>query len=386
MAAGCLEVEIVSNISPSLRNAVRPYASKNDALALGVIAVDFLLYFSAAAFAVLADATWLKALCSLVAGTAIGSLFILGHDAAHGALVSHKRFNRVLARLLFLPSLHNYTLWRIAHNRTHHASSNVKGLNSFSPFTIAQFQKLPYWRRMVERIYRNPTGLGIYYAVERWWKHKLYPWATLNVVHRSSAMWDFVLVTSWFGIFCSVVLWLGAANDGTVALLSLFWGVLAPFVVWNYLMGLTVFLQHTHPEVKWFRTEEESHSDSNLGEAMVVVSTPRWYDIISHNTMHHPAHHVNPMIPWYRLRVAQARLSDVMGNSLIRERLGPKLVFDLTRRCQLYDYDTRGWLNFAGRPTAQPTMQASENRRGLTTGGKRPVRHAHFDVASAVNR
>ena len=56
---------------------------------------------------------------------------VLGHDATHGSLVAAPLHNRVLARLLFLPALHNYTLWRIEHNRLHHRSPSVRGINSW---------------------------------------------------------------------------------------------------------------------------------------------------------------------------------------------------------------------------------------------------------------
>ena len=50
----------------------------------------------------------------------ISALFIIGHDAAHGALFSSKRMNYVIGQAAMLPSLHVYEAWVFGHNRIHH--------------------------------------------------------------------------------------------------------------------------------------------------------------------------------------------------------------------------------------------------------------------------
>ena len=96
-------------------------------------AVDVLLFTGGIAGAVLAEPIWVKLAAVVIAGVAISMLFILGHDAAHMSLFSSRRANAIFGRITFLPCLHNYTLWIIQHNRLHHQSTNVRGLNSFSP-------------------------------------------------------------------------------------------------------------------------------------------------------------------------------------------------------------------------------------------------------------
>ena len=87
---------------------------------------------------------------------------------------------RIVGRIAFLPSLHNFCLWQIAHNRLHHRFTNFKGLNSWSPLSKTEFDALPPWRKLTERFYRTLPGIGAYHLVERWWKDKLFP--TLGVV------------------------------------------------------------------------------------------------------------------------------------------------------------------------------------------------------------
>jgi omega-6 fatty acid desaturase (delta-12 desaturase) len=117
-------------------------------------------------------------------------------------------------------------------------------------------------------------------------------------------------------------------------------------------MGLTVFLQHTHFCVPWFRDAAQAARHGGQEEVTVHVRYPRWYGRLSHDIMEHPAHHINPLIPFYRLNAAQTRLLDVLGDAAIVERVGPRYIRALMRRCKLYDYDRQEWTDFTGTTTA----------------------------------
>ena len=315
-------------------------------------AVDVLLFIGGIAGAVLAEPIWVKLAAVVIAGVAISMLFILGHDAAHMSLFSSRRANAIFGRITFLPCLHNYTLWIIQHNRLHHQSTNVRGLNSFSPFTTHEFSSLPLWRRGVERLYRSVPGFGVYYLVQRWWKDKFFPRGSTPSAKVRSAWRDFTLLLAWLTCLFAGLIWLDAVFGRGVPLAAILWGFLAPFLVWNALMGMTAFLQHTSPRIPWFRTLAEARLVKTQAELATFVRYPRWYDVLSHNIMHHPAHHVNARIPWFRLSSAQRRLDQILGADGVVASIGPKYVLDLTRQCQLYDYERHHWLDFSGRPTA----------------------------------
>jgi omega-6 fatty acid desaturase (delta-12 desaturase) len=311
---------------------------------------DWALYLAAVATAILAENLVLRVLAVVVGGVAISMLFILGHDAAHKSLFSKRAWNGVVCRILFLPCLHNYTLWVIQHNRLHHQVTNVKGLNSYSPLSFTEFGGMALWRRIRERMYRSVLGFGVYYFVERWWRDKFFPRRTVARGRRIAAWLDFALLLAWVSAFL-IVLALLNVTAGRVASAFL-WGFVLPFLVWNQLMGLTAFLQHTHPAVPWFRTREEARGSRTQAEVTVVVQFPAWYDMLSHNIMQHQAHHVNPRIPWYRLKSAQRRLSPLLGSSAIVEKMGIRYLLWLTRTCRLYDYENRRWLDYAGRQSS----------------------------------
>src|ERR1700730_4902936 len=94
-----------------LAEVAEGFTAAKDWVSVAALLFDWSLYGLAVVAGVVASAIWVKLIAVVVAGTAISMLFILGHDAAHRSLVSGKKLNSVLARLVFLPCLHNYTLW-----------------------------------------------------------------------------------------------------------------------------------------------------------------------------------------------------------------------------------------------------------------------------------
>ena len=76
------------------------------------VALLVVLVFMSNVFAVAA----LEVVMALV----VSGLFVVGHDAAHGALFKSKRMNSTVAHLAFLPSFHVYEGWILGHNRVHH--------------------------------------------------------------------------------------------------------------------------------------------------------------------------------------------------------------------------------------------------------------------------
>jgi acyl-lipid omega-6 desaturase (Delta-12 desaturase) len=340
-----------------LAEVAEGFTAAKDWVSVAAMLFDWSLYGLAVVAGVVASAIWVKLIAVVVAGTAISMLFILGHDAAHRSLVSGKKLNSVLARLVFLPCLHNYTLWVIQHNRLHHQSSNVRGLNSYSPLSPEEFSRASFGRRILERVYRSPVGFGAYYLVERWWKDKFFPRARIEPKQRARAWADFFILSIWSILFIWALVQLSARFGGSGPLWAILWGFVAPFLVWNQLMGTTAFLQHTHPRVPWFRTYKEARATKSQAELTVLVQYPAWYDVLSHNIMQHQAHHVSARIPWFRLKSAQRRLTPMLGSDVVVEQMGFGYLMNLVRHCQLYDYDSNKWVPFTGRFQETKTTQ-----------------------------
>lgn len=350
-----METLINVALQQKLRAELRHYQTRNDVLALILFAVDFVVALGAAMLAVVVEPFWLRAIFAAVSGMVIATLFVLGHDAVHGSLTSSQRLNAVLSRVAFLPSLHNATLWFIQHNRIHHLTPNVKGLNSWSPLSLDEYRNLPAWSRVLQRFYRSGVGMAPYYLVQRWWKHKFYPTAEVDSELKALARRDFALLLASLALWLAILVWLGQLSGNASPLVAIVWGFVVPFVVWNQFMGLTVLLQHTHPAVRWYRRDADARDAGGQETRTVHVRFPRWYGLMGHEIMEHPAHHVNPTIPCYRLHMAQTRLNEVLGTDAVVATFNPASLLAVIRKCKLYDYDRHLWLDFAGRQTSKPT-------------------------------
>ncbi len=355
-----------------LRAALEGYTRRSTALACGLFLIDLAVYALAVAGAVYLENPALKVLCAIVAGGVISAIFVIAHDAAHGAYTDSKMLNKLIGRLAFLPTLHNYSLWQIAHNRQHHRVTNLKGRNSWSPMSKAEYDALPAWRRMVERLYRSPLGLGAYYLVERWWKDKFFP--TRRVVKRRQAVYwlDFALIVAYLAIFLGGLAYVGALLPQTGPWGAVLWGFVVPFAVWNSAMGFTVYLQHTNLRVPWFDELDQLLRLDGQHDVTVHVRFPRWYGHISHDIMEHPAHHLAPKIPLYRLKQAQDALAGLLGERMISERFTPGGFLRTMARCKLYDYKGHRWLDFEGRPTSGLTVSGARLEAATASAGSTP--------------
>ena len=345
-----------ASTTSDFRAALAPYLSRSTPVAVALFLVNIAVYLAAVAGAV-ALGPWPARLAgAVIAGSAISSLFVIGHDAAHGAYAEGRLINSIIGRIAFLPALHNYSLWQVQHNRLHHRLVNIKGFNSWSPLSKAEYDGLPPWRRWVQRLYRGPLGFAPYYLIERWWRDKFFPRRHVEAVQHTVFWADFALLAAYVVGFVALLALIGGALPQSSATAAVAWGFVVPFLVWNLLMGATTYMQHTHQRAPWFAGTAEWRRLAGQEEVAVHVVVPRWYGAISHHIMDHPAHHVHPKIPLYRLAAAQRRLNELLGERAIVEPFTPGYLFATLGRCKLYDYREHRWLDFAGRPTSECTL------------------------------
>jgi omega-6 fatty acid desaturase (delta-12 desaturase) len=131
--------------------------------------------------------------------------------------------------------------------------------------------------------------------------------------------------------------------------------VLLPFLLWNAIMGFVVYLHHTNPAVAWFRNRHEWQRQRAYLTSTACVRLPFGVDRLMHSIMEHTAHHLNPRIPMFRLRAAQAYLHERFPE-ICELRMNRRSYLDCVRSCKLYDYASHAWLDFDGRVTARVSL------------------------------
>tara|TARA_R110000782_G_scaffold65058_16_gene132511 strand:+ start:5265 stop:6341 length:1077 start_codon:yes stop_codon:yes gene_type:complete len=343
-----------------LRHSIKQYAKPSNKLALFIFFSDLTIYALAIAGTIMFESLLLRITCSVIAGLRIGTLFLVSHDAGHDSFTSNRVWNSIIGRIAFLPSFHNYSLWLIAHNRSHHQSPNIKGINSWSPLSKEEYDGLSASRKLIEHLYRSPLGICFNYMIERWWKDKFFPYKRIIKQKNGAYFLDFVLVVSYMAAFTTVLIYMGMHVAYTSPLEVILLGLVLPFLVSNFLIGVTVYQHHTHETVPWFKTQKECNAYATLEDITVHIKYPHWYNLISHNAMEHTAHHVDPRIPLYNLSKAQTVLCELYGEDLITMDFSLVSFFATMGKCKLYDYDNHLWMDFSGNATSNKTVLIEE--------------------------
>ena len=108
-------------------------------------------------------------------------------------------------------------------------------------------------RRWLYRLYRSRLGSLPYYAIEMWWKKNFLPIAPEARGDWREHAFDsaFVVVAGALHIWAIVVI-AGVWTPERSAWLAIVAAWLAPFLVWNWFMGVVIYAHHTHPLVPWF--------------------------------------------------------------------------------------------------------------------------------------
>lgn len=335
-----------------IRSWLSPISSKNTAFATGLVATDVILFALLLAATILLRYPALQLLTGSACGLVIGRLFILGHDACHQSLTRHRRLNRWLGRLVFMPSLTPYSLWDVGHNVVHHGYTNLKDFDFvWQPHSLADYQRMPAWRRVLERVYRSGWAPWLYYALEIWWKRMYFPSKQIMPARRSIFTADCVLVTGVAIAWLAALVYAASATGQSAAWLV---GVafVLPLFVWNALIGFVVYVHHTHTGVAWYDNKRDWSAASPFVSTTVHLTFASGTGTALHHIMEHTAHHVDMGVPLYRLKKAQALLEAKLPGRIIVQPFSWAWYFETARCCKLYDFERRRWTDFAGQPTS----------------------------------
>lgn len=328
-----------------LRNALAPYRAPNTAIALLLLAGDIGIFAVGQALVVFGEALALKLVGTLLSWIGIVRLFLIGHDACHGALTKHDWLNKLTGRIAFLPSLTTFSMWHVGHNVVHHGFNNLRGRDFvWQPLSPEDYLALPRWRQALERVYRSALGPPIYYGYEIWWKRLYFPGLAQLKARRWQFVADCALVTVAAGVWVALLV-AGAMVTGTAVWLALVLGFAVPFLLWTWTVGLVVYLHHTAPDIRWFDSKREWLEAAGQATGTRHLTMPAPLNSLLHHIMEHPAHHLDGTIPLYRLKAAQAKLLELLPE-ITTERFSWAYYKRCLESCKTYDYAASEWRPF----------------------------------------
>jgi omega-6 fatty acid desaturase (delta-12 desaturase) len=325
---------------------------------LVIFAVSALIWLAGVTAAVLATSTATKILFGFVAGTFIANLAIIGHDAVHRSFTSSRWLNRVIGTAAFLPALHPHGRWEHHHNRVHHRYTAQIGIdNAYSPMTVAQYQSASLGRRLYYRFMRSLAGQPFFYMVDIWLPKIFLPLPREARSFRRSDWTDLAIVYAFLAVFIAALTALAQSRGqsfGTALFNASIYGFLVPFLVWNVFISFVTIVQHTGPHVHWVMpTGRPSNHEQKL-RGTVHLRFPEPLDWFFHRVMQHIAHHVNPMVPLYRLKAAEHVVTTHEPERVVVETWTPLYHLRLARECKLWDPNRDGWRHFEAAAKTQP--------------------------------
>ena len=314
------------------------------------------------------DGWWLKAVSAAVMTMSLPMLFIVGHDACHQSLTPYRWLNKLIGRFTMVPTWHAYSVWDVVHNGLHHPWTNVRGKDfAWMPMSKDEYDRLTPVGRFLHRRYRTWWGPGFYYIIEMWGKYGM-TGAKAPTPRMNAYFWaDRLSVVAFSAFLVTGVLYFTdrAGLGGNSLLVSaglLALGVVIPFLVWNWVMGMIILVHHTHPKIPWYGDVSDWSYYAGQVQSTVHVELPRPIELVLHNIMEHTAHHADPRVPLYNLEKAQKHLEEAYGDEIVVVPFSLRGLFETLRTCRLYDYDNHRWLDWDGTPTTGPLLERRDGR------------------------
>jgi omega-6 fatty acid desaturase (delta-12 desaturase) len=281
---------------PSWRAALAPYAQPHLGRSLLDIATSLVPYLGllVAMYFLLDVSYWLVLALSVPAAGFLVRTYILFHDCAHGSFLPWRKANEWLgatcALLVFTP----FQRWRHEH-AVHHASSgdlDRRGIGDVLTLTVAEYEALPWQRRLGYRLFRNPVvmfGLGPIWAMilaPRFVSHN----ERLRI--RRSVWRTNLALASVIGLLCWLLGW------------DSFLLVQMPSALLAGSLGVWLFyVQHQFEDAYWQSSDSWSYDEAAL-KGSSYLRLPKVLQFFTGNIGLHHVHHLSTRIPNYNLQRA----------------------------------------------------------------------------------
>jgi omega-6 fatty acid desaturase (delta-12 desaturase) len=333
-------VALSARSGKALHDATRPFAEEFPARSWWYVLSTLVLVGTSLAIA--GRAPWLpvRLAASILGAMLMVRAFILYHDYMHGALLRGSRLAKALFYTYGVLSLTPPHSWRSSHNYHHANVGTIIGshIGSFPILTTDMWRKASRWERLEYRVSRSPVTLLSSYVTIFAANICLLPF-----LKNPRAHWDSVVSLLVHGGLAAV-LWVFAGFQ--VAFLAF----LLPSALATAFGGFVFYAQHNFKGMHVLAPAEWTYYEAALRSSSYLELGPAM-DWLTGNIGYHHVHHLNPLIPFYRLPEAMDAIPELQTPVVVKLR--PRDVLDCFRLA-LWDPERERMVSFREARAAGP--------------------------------
>ncbi|MFO7603798.1 MAG: fatty acid desaturase [Gammaproteobacteria bacterium] len=320
-------------VGNELVQATKPFIEESRLKSAQLVALTFILMIAALVGAGMAGAWPLRLLLSVLGGLLMVRAFITYHDYMHGAILRDSRLAKWLFQAYAAFALTPASSWKKSHNYHHGHVGQIStaSVGAFPLMTTKMWQAASRAERFSYRFQRHPLVVLFGYITIFGFSVTLLPLLHEPGKHLDSA----VALLVHIGLIAG--LWVFAGFD--VA----WYAVILPMAIASALGSYLFFAQHSFKRMHvmsseawtFYRAALESSSYMRLNRVM------QWF---TGNIGYHHIHHLNVLIPFYRLPEAMAAIPELQSPQ--STSLNPRDIRDCFKS-SLWDEDQQRMVSYA---------------------------------------
>ncbi|KAK4198061.1 fatty acid desaturase-domain-containing protein [Triangularia verruculosa] len=279
------------------------------------------------------------ALYGYLQGLVLTGVWILAHEAGHGAFSKHQNFNDVVGWVLHSALMVPYFSWKFSHHRHHRFTGHMEKDMAFVPATKEDRQKrrladLYLDRELFEDVPVVQLVKLLLHQLAGWQMYLMFNatagpaskqreggWLRVSHFEPTSAVFRpseaiYVLITDIGLAIVAYCLYLASTVVGWKTVFLMYGQ--AYFWVHHWLVAIT-YLHHTHPDVPHFDAENWTFVKGAL------ATVDRDFGFVGRHLFHgiidtHVVHHLFPRIPFYKAEEATEAIKPVVGDLYRQEK------------------------------------------------------------------
>ncbi|KAI1348141.1 fatty acid desaturase-domain-containing protein [Xylaria sp. FL0043] len=263
------------------------------------------------------------------AGIAMTGLWVLAHEAGHGAFSTNKKVADTVGFIIHSALMSPYFAWRSSHARHHQFANNVSIDLNYVPPSREEYRTLFSGRSHVERVkveddehehdmlndnFEDAPFVVFWRIILQqspkksrgWWDNSHF--MPNSSLFRPDEFWDIALSDVGLLAMMGLVYNLGKMYGFHTIL----WTYILPLMWVNHWIVMITYLHHTHTDLPKYTPESWTY----LRGALATVDRDPGF-ILRHMTHHiidlHVVHHLFPRVPHYHAQEATDAMKPILG-------------------------------------------------------------------------